>query len=73
MQPRVEFAFAKYSQNGLLEKHQFKCAFIYLTGFKPTRDDLQLAKLKSEGMSLRDFSNLMTVYLQQMDTSQTTE
>jgi hypothetical protein len=42
----IDYAFSKYSDGlNALDKTQFKCAFIYLTGFKPTKDDINMAKM----------------------------
>lgn len=37
MPKQIEQAFFKYSSEGVLDKMAFKCAFIFLTGFKPTK------------------------------------
>ena len=44
MNSKIEAAFRKYEQGGLLNKLQFKCAFIYLTGMSPSKQDMQLVK-----------------------------
>ena len=40
----IESAFARYDSEavGFLDKTQFKCAFIFLTGMKPSRRDMDL-------------------------------
>ena len=40
----IEQAFARYDSEavGFLTKTQFKCAFIFLTGMKPSRRDMDL-------------------------------
>ena len=42
----VEQAFAKYDQTGkgFLTKTEFKCAFIFLTGMKPSKRDMDVVK-----------------------------
>ena len=42
----LEQAFAKYDGHGkgFLDKTEFKCAFIFLTGFKPSRQDMDAVK-----------------------------
>ena len=38
--------FAKYdtSQKGYLTKTEFKCAFIFVTGLKPSKQDMQVVR-----------------------------
>ena len=40
--PSLEQAFRKYdnSDKGYLTKLEFKCAFIYLTGMQPSKQDM---------------------------------
>ena len=40
----VEHAFTKYDQSGkgFLTKTEFKCAFIFLMGMKPSRRDMDV-------------------------------
>ena len=63
----INHAFNKYRQDkNFLDKTEFKCAFIYLTGFKPTKEDIQVAKMTMQGnfcMNKQAFTDLMTVYL----------
>lgn len=61
---RILNAFSKYAPEGHLDKTGFKCAFILLTGFKPSKDDVKLA-CDSLPFSLHQkaFVDLMTAYL----------
>ena len=40
----IEQAFAKYDteRKGFLNKTEFKCAFIFLTGMKPSKSDMDV-------------------------------
>ena len=42
----LERAFRKYDadQKGYLTKLEFKCAFIFLTGLQPSKQDMQVVK-----------------------------
>lgn len=46
---KLQQAFFKYSTDHTLDKTQFKCAFIFLTGCKPSKPDVQLAQSKMVG------------------------
>lgn len=60
-------AFFKYSQDQHLDKTQFKCAFIFMTGFKPTKQDVAIAKKRMAGpfeMNYLLWEEIMTAYLE---------
>jgi len=69
----MEKAFCKYDhgRKGHLTKLEFKCAFIYLTGYKPGTQDMQTVKqfLGNQAefrVSLDSFAQIMQVYLDQL-------
>ena len=74
----MEQAFAKYDSDmkGYLTKTEFKCAFIFLIGMKPSKKDMDLVKQfiwnNSHGqiianeefaIGMNQFNQLMEVYL----------
>ena len=72
----VDKAFAKYDRagKGFLDKTEFKCAFIFLMGMKPSRKDLDLVNefigrpttSAAFQIGINQFRNLMQTYLQQL-------
>ena len=80
---KVERAFRKYDadQKGYLTKLEFKCAFIYLTGLQPSKQDMQVIKQYLEAtqteaeramhgdfvMGLSEFQRVMDIYMKQID------
>lgn len=72
----IDKAFAKYDKagKGFLDKTEFKCAFIFLMGMKPSRKDMDLvnefvgrpATSAAFQIGLHQFRSLMQTYLQQL-------
>lgn len=49
---KIELAFRRYSAGeDHLNKLQFQCSFVFLTGMKPSKQDLQVVRsyMESEG------------------------
>ena len=64
-------AFSKFDTNhkSYLTKTEFKCAFIFLTGFKPSKQDMALAKSTVSAdfkMNSTMFDKIMTLYMGQL-------
>lgn len=75
MEHKLVNAFEKYTLDGKhLDKLRFKCAFIYLTGLSPTKDDMAVIRnfLGSEEflMDSSQFSRIMGLYLQEIESKQ---
>ena len=81
----LERAFRKYDadQKGYLNKLEFKCAFIFLTGLQPSKQDMVVIRqymesTKTEGermqgmgsaflMGWGEFQRVMDIYMRQID------
>ena len=64
----MQTAFRKYSHDGnRINKLNFKCAFIYLTGMKPSKQDMHVIASYIGGdsfiMGWADFEKIMTLYM----------
>ena len=83
-QKNIQRAFCKYDadRKNYLTKLEFKCAFIYLTGMKPSKQDMQVIKEyvrscsskqadDSEQAEFRvesqEFDKIMALYIKQIE------
>ena len=44
LQQHFDTVFDKYSQGPQMSKQEFKCAFIYHFGMKPSKEDIQVGR-----------------------------
>ena len=75
----LDYAFRKYSNGSTsMSKLQFKCAFVYVTGMKPSKQDMQVVTSYMEStlppgqrrpfnMEWKEFEKVMGIYIQQIE------